>query len=652
MRINNTQSNDISGNATQIMAITHREGPAIVLAGPGSGKTFVIVQRVRYLIEQAKVEPSSILVITFTKAAAIEMQYRFMKLTDSSYPDVSFGTFHSVFYQIIKSSRSCRNSKIEIATSKFKTEIISDILSGLCKKGIINNDDYDTSLDMIPDILSEISRIKNTGDDFKDLSSNLRIRHCFKDVFDAYNRRLREFGKIDFDDMIARCYELLSSDNELLKVWQKKFSYFLIDEYQDINMMQYRVVRLLSAHTENLFAVGDDDQSIYGFRGSDPGIMLSFKDSFSEGKAKMINLSANYRCGSTILDNALKVISQNTVRFDKRLTADASNGAGILAARRYETRQKQNEAIAFFLKKHMDELEDIAILFRTNSEAYSLANLLREQDIPTNLEGDRKDIFADKGVLLCLSYMSFAFEGHKRGDFLKLMNNPMRYISRDAVTREVVSERDISSFYNGNRARLKCVKTLFSQIRMIEHLRPSLSVRYIRKTVGIDSLCTESRQALDEFEKICSEFDSTGKLIEYCREKKQENEDKQKKTVRSSKGCVKLLTMHASKGLEFKIVWLPDLNEGIIPSRSATTKLQTEEERRMLYVAMTRAKQALIMSYVTGSRDNPMLPSRFLRPIRENWENAYNKVNQTSSEPSSGRSSGSSTSSSYSASSR
>ncbi|MCR5402553.1 MAG: ATP-dependent helicase [Butyrivibrio sp.] len=623
MRNENLSGNDICGNKSQQMAITHINGPAMVLAGPGSGKTFVIVQRIRYLIEKVGIEPSSILVITFTKAAAIEMQYRFMKLTDSSYPEVSFGTFHSVFYQIIRSSRSCTDSNIEIATLKFKTEIIRDILLGLYDRGKIKKDDYEKSLDMIPDILSEISRIKNTLDEPENNLCDAGIRPHFGEILSSYNRRLAEFGKIDFDDMLTRCYELLLRDKELLQIWQNRYKYFLIDEYQDINKMQYKVVRILSGHTDNLFAVGDDDQSIYGFRGSDPGIMLAFKDSFPKHPAKLINLNINYRCGSTILLNALKVIEQNTVRFDKELTAEVSNGPGVVAARRYESRQKQNEAIAQFLGKHKNALDDIAILFRTNSEALSLARVLNEYDIPTSIDDHRIDIFADKAVKLCISYLSFAYCGHRRGDFLKIMNMPMRYISRDAVSAEVVTEREIERFYSGNGIRQRCVKKLFGQLKMIEHLRPGLAIRYIRKTVGVDMLFGGSRESLDEFERICSGFESTSVLLKYCSERSAVEENKKQKAVKRNESCVKILTMHASKGLEFKTVWLPDLNEGIIPSRSATTKLQTEEERRMLYVAMTRAKQALIMSYVTGTKENPMLPSRFLRPIRDNWEKNY-----------------------------
>ncbi len=635
-----------SFNAAQLKAITHYKGPAMVLAGPGSGKTRVIVERLRHLIEERKVPPSSILVITFTKAAAIEMQYRFMKITDSSYPEVSFGTFHSIFYQIIK--RSIKGKSVpEIATEGFKYEVIRDILVALKTQGKISNDTLEDSFDEIPDIISEISRIKNM--DISPLSSKtgLAVKHCFYDVFNSYGKALSDFGKIDFDDMIERCYRILKDDKDLLSDWQKRFEFILIDEYQDINPMQHKVISLLSEGHNNLFVVGDDDQSIYGFRGSDPNIMLSFKDYYSDRgeDISLINLDINYRCGKEILQNAIMVIDANTIRFHKNLKANAQNGMGKVLARRYESRAKQSEAIVFFLRKHMEDLSRIAFLFRTNSEALMLARVLKENDIPSNLESQSKSIFEDRAVMLCVSYLFFAFKGNKRSYFLKIMNQPMRYISRESIASETVMEKEVLSFYRGNASRQKKIRSLFNSIKMISHLRPALSVRYLRKNVGIDELFPESATALDEFEKKSREYEYMKNFLEYIDENisKPEGKNKEKRNENNSGNRVKLMTMHGCKGLEFDIVWIPDLNEGIIPSRSAVEIMQIEEERRMLYVAMTRAKQALIMSYITGNKENPMLPTRFLKPVKQLWDKNYS---------SSSSSSGISTSSSNSASSR
>lgn len=652
MRNNLSTGNDIQGNAAQLEAIRFTRGPAMVLAGPGSGKTYVITQRLKYLIEVFGADPSEILVITFTKAAAIEMQYRFMKLTDSAYPEVSFGTFHSVFYQILRNSRVRKDPKLELATEKLKHEIVKDVLSSLKEKKLIGEEEYRDALMEISDILSEISRYKNTCSGFEQFSSGIALKRVFPDICRGYTALLQEFGKIDFDDMIVRCYELLSGNPAILEAWQKRFEFFLIDEYQDINRMQFQVVKLLCKE-QNIFVVGDDDQSIYGFRGSDPGIMMSFNDSFLAGNPRMINLNINYRCGKAILDNALRVIEVNKVRLQKVLTADTGNGNGILAARRYESGERQNEAIVNFLLLHKDELSDIAILYRSNTERIRLARLLCDYNIPNNMEDSLGSIYKNEAVLLCISYLEFAYNGQKRSDFLKIINRPMRYISRDCCPEEMVSERSVLAYYKGNKHRLHTLQSFFRSIDTLRHLRPSLAVRFIRQSIGIDKLYGKS-EALDELEKISQKTPVMELFLKTCEEGINSEAGKEKAGKGKLTGNrVKLMTLHGSKGLEFKTVWLPDLNEGIIPSRNATTSEQIEEERRMLYVGMTRAKQALIMSYVTGNKENPMMPSRFLRPVRYLWEKNYDKQkDQSPSDSSSGSSSGRSTSSSNSASSR
>ena len=634
-------------NAAQLQAVSHINGPAIVLAGPGSGKTKVIVERLKYMIEEKGISPSTILVITFTKAAAIEMQYRFLKITDNSYPEVVFGTFHSVFYKIIRNSKSKNESKIEIATEKVKHEILRDSLSILRSSKKIDDTTYEDACLDIPDIINEISRVKNLGISPSEANEMLSVKEFFPYIFEYYNSRLCEFGLIDFDDMIVRCLKLLEGNKAVLKTWQERFRYILIDEYQDINPVQYDVLRLLLGEDNNIFAVGDDDQSIYGFRGSDPRIMLDFKKSFEKFEPKFINLSINYRCGSNILKNALKVIEVNKVRYKKNLFAFEGNGPGNVVTRRYESRKIQNDTIALFLKNHMDKLSDIAILYRTNSEALQLAAVLRQYGIPTSLDKEKKSIFSEDAVKLCIDYMSFAYKGRKRSEYYRIINKPMRYISRDSAPDEVVNESKVMRFYRGNSNRQKEVRRFFSQIDMISHLRPSLLMRYLRKTVGIDELFPSSNEALSELEKISRQFTQSDKFLDYLIAKRDEELSEGSKNERKklSGNRVNIMTMHGSKGLEFETVWLPDLNEGIIPSRSALGDAQIEEERRMLYVAMTRAKRALIMSYITGNEENRMLPTRFIRPIRDLWEKAY-KNDQTSSEPSSGRSMSSSNSTS------
>ena len=286
-----SESNSLSGNAAQMKAIHHYEGPAMVLAGPGSGKTFVIVERLRFLIEEKKVDPGTILVITFTKAAAIEMQHRFMKITDSSYPEVCFGTFHSVFYQIIRQSIP-NNKELKIATESTKYKIVKDIILKLKSNKIIEEDEASDALSLIREIVSEISKIKNIGISPFDCADTVPLKNNFSRIFDEYNCSLKEYGFIDFDDMISECYELLKNNSQLLNSWADRFRFVMIDEYQDINAMQFNVINLITKR-KNLFVVGDDDQSIYGFRGSDPGIMQNFPQIYKNDRPEIINLNLN-----------------------------------------------------------------------------------------------------------------------------------------------------------------------------------------------------------------------------------------------------------------------------------------------------------------------------------------------------------------------
>lgn len=620
----------------------------MVLAGPGSGKTKVIVERTRRLIENEGASPDAILVITFTKAAAIEMQVRFLKITDNSYPEVSFGTFHSIFYQIIKHSVSGKETPIEIADDRFKYNIIKDAITTLKADGALTSDKYDDAVSRIPDIISEISRIKNCSLGPEMCHETILKAEHFMYVYERYNKELKGFGKIDFDDMLSRCREVLLENKNEQKFWQERFKYILIDEYQDINPVQYDVVRLLLGDRKNIFAVGDDDQSIYGFRGSDPGIMLRFMEDFKENNPVLIVLDTNYRCDRSILDASLKVIDVNTVRFKKDIHSSKEDGYGNVYVRRYESRARQNRAIAFFLGKNMDRLSDIAVLFRTNSEAKALAALLESEGIMSNLSGTQKNYLDDKAVELCLLYLSFADGGRKRSDFLKIINTPQRYISRESAFKDTVNEADILNFYRGNRDRQKEVKKFFTLINTLSHLRPSLSVSFVQKMLELDKMYPNSRENFEILKAMASKCRTNRELLELAKKEREKmSKTPSKKNVYDGP-FVRLLTMHASKGLEFDTVWIPDLNEGIIPSRSAVTLEETEEERRMLYVAMTRARRALIMSYITGSKENPMLPTRFLRPVKNLWDETYGEINQTSSEPSSG----SSTSSSNSASSR
>lgn len=641
-KILNFKDGSICTNAAQYEAITHKDGPAMILAGPGSGKTFVIVHRIKFLIEILGVSPSSILVITFTRSAAYEMQQRFMKITDSSYPEVSFGTFHSIFYQILNTIRNGLGKRvsIEVASESFKTKLMTDVLFEIIKENPDKYKDLKNSseiYDIAKDILSEISRVKNTGKTEK-YSQDIPFNEHFDDIYNRYHRRMREFGKLDFDDMILECINELSKGNNSFR---DKYKHILIDEYQDINKMQKKAVDLIKSDNCNLFIVGDDDQSIYGFRGSDPTLMRLFYEENKKDGIKLIRLEANYRSGAGIINAAMRVISDNKMRFKKNSFAANDNIKDRVIARRYISRKQQDRAIISFIQKYKGSLSDIAIIFRTNSECFNMAQVLNGYGIPNNLEDMKYKNQNNEAVELCIAYLEFAYLGMKRSDFYKIMNKPLRYISREAVKDEYVSEGRLLRYYEGNRERCREIKSLFRHIRMLSHLRPSLCIRFLRKQVGIDKLYPKDADSLERLYEDACKCPDTKDFIKEYRLKNNSDTGKEKTKIKSGSDRIKIYTMHGSKGLEFRYVWLPSLNEGVIPSRSVVSDMETEEERRMLYVGMTRAKEALIMSYVTGDDNNQMLPSRFLKPIKDLW-----KIDHKDSDSSSGRSISSSNSTS------
>ncbi len=636
---------DFKGSSAQLRAIRHGAGAACVIAGPGSGKTFVIVQRIIALIEKG-ISPNEILVITFTKAAAIEMQHRFTKETNSMYPEVLFGTFHSIFYQIIRSGIKagddpvkimkesdkyrCMNHVLKILQSKPVADNSTDNSCNLRQKGKIFRFSFDQ--DTITSLLSEISRIKNDGKKADCCDETIPLREYFKEIYDEYTGLLRELNFIDFEDMVLMCYEQLSSNPETLKTYQERFKYILIDEYQDINQMQFEVIKLLAGERQNIFVVGDDDQSIYGFRGSRPELMLSFKNIFPD--AKEILLDKNYRCSPEILNASIKVIEENKNRINKKISSGIPDKRGIVKGCSFENRESE---FLYILKSIRNrELSQCAIIFRTNVEAAAMAKFLMSENIPCCYRERVEFLHEKRPVSDMLSYLRFAFLGGKRSDFIVLMNQPLRYISRECLRYETVTENDVLGYYSskGKIYMLEKIQKLFRDIEMIKKLRPYLAIHYVRKVIGYDKhICekyagdkkrlSEALSEIDNFMELSKKFRTVEELFNYIEEEKRIGAEIKTKGANSKAG-VNIMTMHASKGLEFRTVYLPDLNEGVIPSRKSITKSEIEEERRMFYVAMTRAKKELYLSYVRGNKDNPMRASGFLRNIRDIFTDIIN----------------------------
>ena len=604
-------------NPAQRHAIEHDKGPACVIAGPGSGKTFVILQRIISLIRKG-VSPGSILTITFTKAAAIEMQQRFIKDTDSMYPEVLFGTFHSIFYHILDTG------KLAIIKETDKYRLLGHILHGK---------DYDSEIIRL--LLSEISRLKNADEEPEKRDKAVPFYEDFPTIMEEYSSLMKEQGLIDFDDMVILCREYLLQRPDMRKKWQERFKYIQIDEYQDINKAQFEVIKLLLSKEQNLFVVGDDDQSIYGFRGSDPKLMLGFKDYFKD--AREIILDTNYRCAPKILEASSLIINENKVRFKKNIRAGKKDSIGVVLGKAFSEKNEQYKSIIEEIRKELPQkaditgktdYSDISIIVRTNMEATAFARILCDSGIPCSYKERVISLHDKPSVRDIISYMAFVCDGQKRSDFLRIMNKPVRYISRAALSGETINEAELLRYY-AKASKLNMttmIQKLFRDLKLMSRLSPKGAVRFIRgymgydkhlkdKYIGNEKILKEHMRDLDEFEKLCEGFRDYQDLKEYTEDIDRKLEVIKNSKVSDKKG-VRVMTMHASKGLEFKRVYLPDLNEGIIPSRKSVTDDELEEERRMLYVAMTRAKEELHLSYVKGTKENPMRMSGFLRPHR------------------------------------
>ena len=600
-------------NKAQIQAIQHNKGPCMVIAGPGSGKTTVLTHRVRYLIDRCGVKPSDILVITFTKAAAEQMKFKFKGLSEGRSSAVTFGTFHAVFFTILKAAYNY--SARCIITPQVQHEFVKDQIHRL-------ELEYDDEKEAVDGVLSEISRVKGEAVNIDEYESRCIPPQSFRIIYMAYDDMLVRKHLIDFDDMIVQCRELLMQREDYRRAWQNKYKYILIDEFQDINKAQFDVVRILADEYRNLFVVGDDDQSIYGFRGSAPQIMLDFNKYYSD--AVRIDMCINYRSTGNIVFASRAVAEENEHRYYKDITTYNSQGDTVSV---YEFNSLNDEKA--FLVSEIRRLidtgiaaDDIAVLSRTNVIGNMYMSRLESDGIPCCDYSVVQDIYEHWISKDILTYIRIALGSRERIDFLRIINKPLRYISRSYITQPA----DINALkrgYEGNEQMSKQVEKLVSDISMIRSMSPFAAVNYIRKGVGYDEYIRnyiyehkadkeELYNVLDELAHRASQYMSLSQwldgIVEYIR---QCDKVRQNNTADG----VHMLTMHGSKGLEYKIVLVMDACEGIIPYNKSILDEQIEEERRLFYVAMTRAKEKLYLLYPKQRYNKDTTRSRFIEEL-------------------------------------
>ena len=601
-------------NSSQKRAVAHLSGPMMVLAGPGSGKTSVIVERISYLIEEGKVAPGHILVVTFSRAAAKEMKERFLAKTGETRTDVTFGTFHGVFFGILV--QAYHLTAANILTEKEKNAILRELAMEACPELAAEGD-------FLEDVQREISTVKENRIDPEHYYSASCPDEVFRKLFHGYTSCLNEKRKLDFDDMLLYSYRLFVTRPDILKSWQEKFTYILVDEFQDINHLQYDIIRMLAEPERNLFVVGDDDQSIYHFRGARPEIMLQFGKEYPE--AAQVLLDVNYRCPGNVLETSMRLIGHNRKRFQKKLETPNPSGERV-SSMAFETPAEQFRFVVKALRERMEKgenLSDTALLFRTNQEAEELVRILMEYQVPFIMREQLPNLFDHWICHDLLSYMHMAAGPIQRKDFLAVMNRPNRYIKREAVPPSMDSLEPLLSWYSDKDWMTDRLVTLQTHLRILSGLNPFASVNFIRKAVGYEAYLQdyaeyrkikpeELTEVLDRLQESTRGMKNLSQWEDFIRTYTQKLAEQAQKAEKRSDGAV-ISTLHRVKGLEYPKVYILNVNEGSIPYRKAVLPDALEEERRLLYVGMTRSSKELTLCHVRKQYDKKREPSRFLK---------------------------------------
>lgn len=625
-------------NERQKEAVLATEGPVLVLAGAGSGKTTVLVNRIAYMISEKHIRPWNILAITFTNKAAREMKDRIERLLGDTAKDMWIGTFHSVCVRIL---RSC----IDLLGYSRDFVIYDTADTKTVMKECLRELDIDEKSFPVRNVLSIISNAKNDLMDaatFENVyKSDYRMSIIAK-IYYRYQTKLRKNNAVDFDDIILNTVKILSENPDVLSKYQDKFQYILVDEYQDTNNSQYLLINLLAQANRNLCVVGDDDQSIYKFRGANIGNILNFEDDYSD--VQKITLDQNYRSTQNILDAANSVISNNKGRMGKSLWTSNGDGNKVFV---YTGTNEYDEAryIARQIKKHFDEqgsFSDCAILYRTNAQSRVIEEMLMRESVPYKvLSGlrfyDRKEI---KDII---AYLRVVYNPNDDVSLARIINEPKRKIGNATLekARNIAREKETSLYdvishaddYPEFKTAIKKLLGFSEIIQSLIKLKDTVTIedltgRILNDTGYMPALImedtTESKtriENLGEFISVITEFEKNeetgntlGEFLENISlvsdiDGYDENED-----------SAVLMTIHSAKGLEFPIVFLSGLEEGLFPGmRSMESDDDIEEERRLCYVAITRAKEQLYItktiSRTIHGKTMPTTASRFFKEI-------------------------------------
>ncbi|MBD5531014.1 MAG: ATP-dependent helicase [Lachnospiraceae bacterium] len=653
-------------NRGQSDAVMHTDGPCVVIAPPGSGKTKVLTLRIGALIKRHGVAPKHILVVTFTRSAAEQMRDRYLQNCGKQDTEVTFGTFHAVFLRILKESLQMgakldgygMGQPLKILSEKEKKQILTTIVN--------QTNDRRARFPDLEQVSAYISKRKNRMEAehaVAEAGNGMEAEHAAAEagndtdeeaaadeIWAEYCEACRELGGLDFEDITGLCGRLLRDGRNagILAYWRDRYRYLLVDEFQDVSPIQFSILRLLAAPRNHLFMVGDEDQSIYGFRGSDTKLMLALHSYYP--KIRTCYLTVNYRSGRKIVTAAKHLIMHNKLRYDKEITA--GNAAdGIVRIAVCTEKSAQMHTICEALRR-LPENETAAVIVRTNAQAAETERFLGQAGIRIAAAHSRrtenlyvhpvaKDVLAYLTLAIGVSHTRNGAETAKAASaptcmetarstsaqenfeaMLRVINKPYRAVSRHAVIESGGSVEALVRFYEGNEKMRKTLLLFLEQMQCLACLPPFAALAYLCRGIGYERALPEETlrggEARQEALAVLGALSREAKEMRDHKEWLRAAADGRILPMQAGEAVespIRVITMHACKGLEFDHVVLPGLNEGVVPHKKAFLPEEIEEERRLLYVAMTRARKTLLMTCVHKQGDQKLQMSRFIRDL-------------------------------------
>ena len=633
-------------NENQLDAVMHKDGPALIIAGPGSGKTRVITSRIAWLINNEKIPIQEIAALTFTNKAANEMKNRIFHMLDI--PPIKFlpniGTFHSFCAYLIRENHNILNldKSFAIYDSYDQTAVIKRTLDEL---------NLDTKLYKPRVVLSIISGAKSKIQNPETYQKNISTAYAknIYEIYKIYQQKLIQSNALDFDDLLMKTFEMLNSNQKISNIYQSKYKYLLIDEFQDTNLIQYSIAKLIANKTNNIFVVGDPDQSIYSWRNADITNILNFKSDYN--KSKIIYLNKNYRSSQNIIDASQSVISENATNYSRQITSVNEKGNLIISIESYDENEEAeiiSREINSIISSDKIQLKDIAIMYRTNAQSRAFEHYLSSLQIPYQLVGGTR-FYQRQEIKDIIAYLRLNLNLHDDTSLLRIINIPTRGIGKSTVDKIIlyanqsnISVFDAATILSNINEDVEISKILSSgpKKNVKKFLNLITDINNKSKTFSVEEIITYiidktnyKNYLLGSLTNPEERLENIEELVSSINNFESENEEDKINLFLESVSLINdvdhlndeqdkltLITLHQSKGLEFDSVFLTGLEDGTLPHvLSFESDSEMEEERRLMYVGITRAKRRLYLSRVFKrggwGKSEVKEPSRFLFDI-------------------------------------